>query len=584
MPPVTPIINRFTAGEVSPLLTGRVDLLKHSASAERLENFLPLLQGPLMKRPGTRHVDNCPTASQPSALIPFVFSASVSYVVAVSNNAMRFYRDGAAAGTLRTDITQAQIFDGNGVCTMKWAQSGDVMYIVSPNFRPKKLCRVGEAEWEMADMPGWGSRPNPGAIALFRERLCLAAGPTLYLSQTGAFENFELTSGGQAPVAADDPIEINIYSDQVNKIEWMVAGDRLMVGTTGGEFTVGEVVSTDPLGPDNIKVSPETSFGTSPLQALRVGGTLFFFQRAGRKLREFSYDFSSDNYQGYDQTAAAQHVTQGGVVAMAWQSEPLETLWMARADGELLGFTYNKEQDMAAWHRHKLGGGGRVKSLCVIPAKFGGDDELYMCVAWDAASSSLRETGFHTIVRMAPCHNLGDDPGAAFFVDGGVTATSASSVGGLAHLNGQAVAALADGKIYTGLAVSGGSVALPVTAQKVTVGAPYKSVFVSTDLETAMQDGVSTAQGRIKRIVAAMFRLLESRGGQAGPREDLAQAFNFQRGSDAMDAAGGLYTGDYVIDWPGGWERVGQICVTQDLPAPFILAAVAPRIEMEGRE
>ena len=51
-----PNLNRFTFGETSPYLAARIDLAKHQAGLKRLENFIPLLQGPMKRRGGTRFV------------------------------------------------------------------------------------------------------------------------------------------------------------------------------------------------------------------------------------------------------------------------------------------------------------------------------------------------------------------------------------------------------------------------------------------------------------------------------------------------------------------------------------------------
>lgn len=43
----------FNAGEVSPYLIGRIDLLKFQHGAHEMTNFLVLPQGPITRRSGT---------------------------------------------------------------------------------------------------------------------------------------------------------------------------------------------------------------------------------------------------------------------------------------------------------------------------------------------------------------------------------------------------------------------------------------------------------------------------------------------------------------------------------------------------
>ncbi len=588
MTKITPLFNRFTFGEISPLVSARVDLAKYQAGAKRLENFIPLLQGPLQRRGGTRYVTMAANGDLPVALLSFTFSETSTYLVEVGNGYMRFFYNGGLLlnGSfefrLSTNLRQEQIFLENGICALKYVQSGDVMYIVGPKIAPLKLSRRGHLDWTLTPLPGWGSRPNPTAVALFRERLCLAAGQKVYMSQSGAFEEFQVTSPQRdnhgnvlVPVAADDPIEINVYSDQMDRIEWLCPASGLLVGTPGQESIISETTTVEPLGPDNIKVTPETAFGSSSLQPLRVGSVVMFVQRAGRKVREFVYDYSGDNYTAMDVTVAAEHITKGGLTALAWQSEPIETLWAVRPDGQLLGFTYSREQDMSAWHRHILGGeSARVSHIAVIPAAHGGRDEL-----WLSVKRTLMGRPRYYIERMESGHEYGDPVEDAFFVDSGLTITGSrmTAVTGLAHLEGNAVSILADGREHPPRTVTRGAVALDAPADKVQVGLAYASVMTTMNLEAQTQGGSSAM--RLKRFTHATLRLIESGGGAAGPDENNTQDLLYETGRGA--AAPALFSGDRTINWPGGYEREGCLTVEQNSPLPFTLAAIIPEMIMD---
>ncbi len=557
MPVVRPIISRFTMGELSPLLGGRVDLAKYPAAMRTLENFIPLLQGPVKRRGGTRFVAQSGNGDQPVLLIDFTFSETTTYIIEAGHRYMRFFSQGGPVLTAEGEIYQIEtpwrqedLFNSNGVGLLKYVQSGDVLYIVCPGQPPQKLSRHGHTDWRVAPLGGWNSdkaRPNATAIALWRERLCLAAEQTLYLSQSGAFENFYLTyqngklkavitkvevmvvpdmmtnqpnaditvsnpilntgkgyvvitskedlagnakpirvqisfkgseavgvakppiaaeivpsddpSGDPLPVAADDPIEINVYSEQMDRIEWLCPAGNLLVGTTGGEFIIGETTTVEPMGPENVKIVPETAFGSTPIQALRIGAVIIFVQRAGRKVREFVYDFAGDSYTALDLTVAAEHITRGGVTAMAWQSEPIETLWMVRGDGQLLGFTYSKDQDMNAWHRHILGGGGRVSHLAVVPARHGGRDEL-----WLSVKREINGRAVYYLEVMDKGLEAGEPRAEAFFVDASRTyrGKGLTEVTGLDHLEGCRVSILGDGGVQSEQVVRGGPTGIAV--------------------------------------------------------------------------------------------------------------------------
>jgi hypothetical protein len=88
-----------------------------------------------------------------------------------------------------------------------------------------------------------------------------------------------------------------------------------------------------------------------------------FIQRQQRKLREFVYAFESDSFQSPDLTILSNQVSKGGITEIAYQQEPSTVVWGVKADGQLVGMTYLRDQQVVAWHRHKIGG---VSGACTI--------------------------------------------------------------------------------------------------------------------------------------------------------------------------------------------------------------------------
>lgn len=65
------IITQFNGGEVSPLMAGRTDLVKHENSCEIMENFVPMPHGPATRKPGVRYVANAKDPSGVTLLMHF---------------------------------------------------------------------------------------------------------------------------------------------------------------------------------------------------------------------------------------------------------------------------------------------------------------------------------------------------------------------------------------------------------------------------------------------------------------------------------------------------------------------------------
>jgi hypothetical protein len=110
MPLFSPIISSLNAGEFSPLLGGRVDFEKYPKALKLCENFIPLVQGPIMRRPGTMYAAEVKDSSKRSALVRFEFSTTQAYILEFGDLYMRVFKDEAqvtATAQNITGITQA---------------------------------------------------------------------------------------------------------------------------------------------------------------------------------------------------------------------------------------------------------------------------------------------------------------------------------------------------------------------------------------------------------------------------------------------------------------------------------------------
>ena len=87
------VIGALNAGELSPLLEGRVDKEFYSAGGKTVENFLPLVQGPLVQRSGTYFIKEVKDSTARTAIIPFEFNTTQAYALEFGNLYMRVYKD-----------------------------------------------------------------------------------------------------------------------------------------------------------------------------------------------------------------------------------------------------------------------------------------------------------------------------------------------------------------------------------------------------------------------------------------------------------------------------------------------------------
>ena len=82
---------------------------------------------------------------------------------------------------------------------------------------------------------------------------------------------------------ADDAMVYTIASNQVNRIRYLKSVRTLIVGTTGGEFTVSADGTNAAVTPTNVTIQKQSSYGTANVDAITAGNATLFLQKAKRK-------------------------------------------------------------------------------------------------------------------------------------------------------------------------------------------------------------------------------------------------------------------------------------------------------------
>lgn len=148
----------FTAGELSPRLDGRTDLNKYYNGCKKLQNFLTFPQGGVTRRPGTEHIaesaaDHSLGSRVFTRLIPFEFNVEQTYVLEFTQAKFRVYKDGGiVVDGGGNPIEIATNYRGTDLAGLKFTQSADIMYVVSPKFPPAQITRTDHDAWTIADV------------------------------------------------------------------------------------------------------------------------------------------------------------------------------------------------------------------------------------------------------------------------------------------------------------------------------------------------------------------------------------------------------------------------------------------------
>jgi hypothetical protein len=733
MPRVSPIISSLNAGELSPRLDGRVDFDKLPKGLRLCSNWLPLIQGPITKRPGTRFVASTKFPAKRSRLVPFVFNALNSFQLEFGDLYIRFFYNHGPVLNLGVPYEVVTPYLEADLPLLKFTQSGDVIYISHPSYAPRKLSRFAATNWTLTTISftagpfapenigattvyasaetgvgitltastsifvasmvgtlfkltqadsnginvwtagagvavndvvryngnyylatarggtlagnsppvhttgtardgtgtvwvewqylhsgsGWaritavaGTTATADVVSRFPSNTVGVAKATTHWSQaewtsvrgypsTVGFYGDRLYWGGAttrpqtiwgsaigdyenmlATTLDDAALIFTLNSSDVQQIKWLIGDEKgFLVGTSAGEWIVRSSSQNSNITPLTISAVQATAYGSNDIMPIRVGKAVLFTQLSGRKLREMAYTLDSDGFSAPDMTVRADHISITGLTDLAFQTEPDSIVWAPRTDGVLLGFTYDREQQVTAWHRHPLGGfsdaagtvGAIVEDVASLPTITGDKTELWAIVKRYVNGATVRYVEY-----LAPVFSYEDLPEDAYFVDCGLTysGVAVSTLSGLTHLEGQTVAVLANGAVHPTRVVTAGAITLDRTVTKAQVGLPFTATATTERIEAGAGDG--SAQGKLKRISRVIMRLYRTLNLKYGPDVNALDERETRSSSDDMGSPPALFSGDADVIWPGDWETDGCMTFVSDTPTPATLQAIMP--------
>jgi hypothetical protein len=152
-----PILPSFNGGEISPRMGGRVDTAIYQVAVETCENFVPTVEGPVVKRPGFEYIE--PADESATWLSTFRFSLTQDYVLVWGDNQLQFFTHGfRIESPPGTPVTVATPYSGAEAPLVSAQQSYDRQYLDHPAHAPGRLTRTGAATF-VYDTPAFVNGP-----------------------------------------------------------------------------------------------------------------------------------------------------------------------------------------------------------------------------------------------------------------------------------------------------------------------------------------------------------------------------------------------------------------------------------------
>lgn len=512
-----------------------------------------------------------------------------------------YYRalNSATTGTITPTHTEGARYDGDAGVNWQYLHSGYGWGVItaynsatSVDFTvisriPSQAVTSGNASTRWAfgswnDVDGW-----PTHVTYFRERKTFARGTRIWGSVPADFDNFAQRDAGI--VAADSAYDIDIRTGVNDLIQWIVPSSDLLVGTEGGEFSVGEISSADPLGPDNIAALAGPGYGSRGVTPCNVNDAVMYVLPSGRVMRELRFTFETDGYSAFNRTAFAEHIAKGQIVQLAYQREAESIVWAACNNGDLLSMAYEREHDLVAWAKQLLGGSfgstanAIVESVCVIPAPDGVRDELYVLAKLTINGVTKRYLGY------LEEHWDPDEDAIAdqFYVDWGLTYSGAATsiLSGLHHLEGATVSVLgtnSNGTFDLGdFTVAGGQIDLgEASVTKAQVGLPYTATLESMNI--ARPGLIARAVDVYVRFIAtvsAAWQTVTQREQSIDTNPATARPINF--GNISIGAGIAPVTRLVKVKAESGHGRELRWIITHDRPTYCNVAAIIPDVSSD---
>ena len=349
----------------------------------------------------------------------------------------------------------------------------------------------------------------------------------------------------------------------------------LLAGAAGGEAKIGTDLSEVPLTPTNIRAKYATNFRCKDIAPVIAPKATLFLQRHGRKLHELVFDADINDFSAPDMTILAEHITRGGIVDMAYAQEPLSIVWACRADGELLGFTYQRDEEVTGWHRHPMAGtAAKAESVTAVPGT--AQDDTFLIVRRTINGGTKRYIEF-----IEDRFEQGTAIDQAFFVDSGLSFSGAptTAISGLDHLEGETVRILSDGATHPDKVVVGGAITLEAAGSEVHVGLGTRWRFKPQRPDATTPQG--TAQTKLKRTNQVGLRLIDTSGIQAGKDENNLDDQPLRSSDDPMGSPPPLFTGDTILTLNTDWTRDGGFLMQGDNALPATIVALVPHFNTQ---
>lgn len=434
------------------------------------------------------------------------------------------------------------------------------------------------SDWEegfWSPRRGW-----PSSVAIDEGRLWWAGRDYIFGSVSDDYESYDDSIEGDS-----GPIVRSIGSGPVAVINWLLALQRLVIGTETSEKVARSSSLDEPLTPTAFNLKSPSTRGSTAVDPVKVD-TVGIFVRNNRVF-ELTYEGGDLEYKTTDLTSFIPEIGGTGFVRLAVQRYPDTRIHCVKADGTACVFIYDRNEDVKCWVDVETD--GVIEDVVIQPGISSAiEDSVYYCVKRTINGSDVRY--YEKWALESECEGGTQNKQADSFVAG--TQSSSATITGLSHLEGEQVVVWANGVNYsprtngtqTTFTVSGGSITLGTAVTSYVVGLPYKARFKSTKLCYAAQGGTALLQSKRVEHLGVIMRNTHNRGLRYGRSFDALYELPLIERGEAVDA-NYIWTqyDERPFEFEQEFDTDSRLCLEAMAPMPCTLQAAVMTIQTNDR-
>ena len=353
------------------------------------------------------------------------------------DNVIAFYR----LGVDTDDFTS-----GTATCTLEWSGGGISgvarihTFTSATSVKASIVKRMGQTtatnEWSegiWSTFRGW-----PTAVVLYEGRLWWTGHDWIIGSVSDAFASFDDDVEGDS-----GPIIRTIASGPVDIINWLLALQRLIIGTEGSEISARASAFDELLTPSEFNIKEASTLGSAPLNPVKVDARGLFVAKSQFRLYDLNFDFGANDYIPTDLSMLVPNIGSPGFVHMVVQRYPDTRILVLRSDGTVAMLVYDPAEEVRCWLNVETGDAdgvnGVIEDSVILPEKE--EDQVYYSVL--RIIDGKQHRFLEKMAKESECVGGTLNKQADSFIEFHQEASSTINV---PHLIGESVVVWADGK------------------------------------------------------------------------------------------------------------------------------------------